>query len=144
MSKNYHYEFDDIYEINKISYGIILPTLKNANWINNVECYLFESTIIQIYYKEILLDEHYYSPDYRILYDQFDFENNNNKNIFKLFPGNISKSFSYLLENNIQSYKVICDVKININPKLENICFCLDNRSKPEIEGKFDVIEIII
>lgn len=145
MSKNYHYEFDSIFELNKITYGVILPILKNAHWIHNVKYYLFESTTIQIYYQEILLDDHHYNPDYRIICDEFNFENNNsNKMFLKLFPGDITKSFSYLLQDNVPSYKVICNVKINTNPNMEDICFCPDNKLKPEIEGQFDVIEHII
>ena len=145
MSKNYHYEFDNVYEMNKILYKVILPTLKNACWVPNVEYYLFESTTIQIYYQEILLDNHHYTSNDRFICNQLNFKNNDNNKMFvKLFPNDITKSFSYLLHDHILAYKVICDVKINTNPNLEDICFCSDNKLKPVIEGIFDVIEIII
>ena len=140
MFITYHYEFSNIFDFDKITYKVAIPIIKNAKWINNVEYYLFEDTIIQIFIDNHLLDRTEYDPLIRLMYDQLN--NKTSKTIFKLFPGDILLKYNYLLRDNVPPYKVICDIKININPKLENICIA-NNGIQPEIKGNFIVEEII-
>lgn len=143
---NYHYEFNDILKLDKIWYNITIPIIKNAKWINDIGYFLLENTTIQVFYNDNLLDKKIITPHYRIIYDEiYCQKDTTNKTYFKLYPYNLLKDYSYLLYGNVPAYKVVCDVKININPKLEDMCICLDKNliSKIEIEGNFKVDEII-
>ena len=149
----YHYEFDNLSDLDKVLFKIKLPKLNGGQWIRHIHYHLIEEIMIQVFCKEILLDKSAYYPEERIIYDEL---YNKNTRIddplgseelvisYHLLPVSAEKRYDYL-QNSCMPYKITCDIKINDNPKLEYLCipYRKEEFSCPNIEGSIDIHIII-
>lgn len=141
----YHYEFNDIKDVDDIYYSISLPTLSNGKWINGIQYYLVQKTSIQIFINDILLDKHLILPEDRFMHNQLC--NYHNKTpetetfLIKLLIGKIDVIFDYLVYFSHPEYKVIVDVDIITDFDTYKEKIVIGNN--PTIDGSFIVNEFI-
>jgi hypothetical protein len=149
MDTTYHYEFDNILDIQNIMYKISIPRIKGAMWTKEI-CYApLESVTIRVMVDDLLLHELIIDENLRSIMDDItktymnNFTNTSSRiNCYiPLFPYDVIKTFGYI-QNPCVKYKVICDVKINKDIKIQNYCIPDNKTVKPILIGKLEVEEI--
>ncbi len=152
----YHYEFDNIDDLNNIIFKVSLPKVKNAKWSPYAGFFFIEKVTIQVFVENMLIDDRCVDVPMRILNKDI----NKNPNFLEYFPNGgtdepllfyiplypapLEKSFAYLYnpDNKNLKYQIICDVKTNMNPRMNQLCLPFDKNIIPEVIGEFSIEEI--
>ena len=146
----FHYEFDDIHQIEHVYYQITLPALIGARWISHINHVLMSKTNIKIYHNNNLVQDVTIYPEERIIYDLLNYDprcssyikeldsHYPNVLITKLSCVQIKNIFGYLQSPIWTNYKVVVDVDIitEITPIGKYVIG--DN---PVISGNIEVID---
>ena len=144
----YHFEFDDVDDLDKVMVKIKLPKLNNARWIPNIAYYLTGKVTIKVLVKDHRIDKCVYFPEHFHIFNELlnrntvnDYPSSEGSIIFyPLFPDNMRERWRYMKDVCIP-YKIICDIETN--PKLESLCIPSFEKATPETEGDI-VIDVFI
>ena len=126
MYQLFHYEFDNILDIQNIFYKINIPQINNGIWHKSI-CYApIPNITIQVFSNNMLLHKIEMDSSYKEILDEMKGTDMNNlfptsqrlECFTPLFPYDMYEIFGYLSECSVK-YKVICDVRIDDKLNLE-------------------------